>query len=65
MATLAPENDEARAARALRDKEYEEVLDRGLAHYTPSLPVDASEDDILAAAVRIIAIAGERRRVDD
>ena len=42
------------AGRALLDKEYEEVLDRGLANYTPTLAADASEDDILAEAVRIM-----------
>jgi hypothetical protein len=41
------------AGRALLDKEYEEVLDRGLANYTPTLPADASEDLILAEAGRI------------
>ena len=41
------------AGRALLDKAYETVLDRGLAHYAPALPADASEDDILAEAVRI------------
>ena len=41
------------AGRALLDKEYEEVLDRGMAHDAPTLPADASEDDILAEAVRI------------
>ena len=41
------------AGRALLDKAYETVLDRGLAHYAPALPADAPEDDILAEAVRI------------
>jgi hypothetical protein len=40
------------AGRALLDKEYEEVLDRGLAQYASGLPTDAPEDDILAEAVR-------------
>jgi hypothetical protein len=41
------------AGRALLDREYEELLDKGLANYTPPLPADASEDDILAEAVRL------------
>jgi hypothetical protein len=41
------------AGRALLDKEYDAVLGRGLQRYTPPLPADASEDDILAEAVRI------------
>ena len=41
------------AGRALLDQEYEAVLDRGLANYAPPLPVDVSEDAILAEAVRI------------
>lgn len=41
------------AGRALLDKEYEAVLARGLANYTPPLPADASEEAILAEAVRI------------
>lgn len=41
------------AGRALLNKEFEEVLDRGLANYTPSIPADASEDEILAEAVRL------------
>ncbi len=41
------------AGRALLDKDYKEVLDRGLANYTPTLPADASEEAILAEAVRI------------
>jgi predicted transcriptional regulator len=41
------------AGRAVLDKEYEAVLDRGLANYTPTLPANASEDEILAEAVRI------------
>lgn len=41
------------AGRAVLDKDYEAVLDRGLASYTPTVRADASEDDILAEAVRI------------
>lgn len=41
------------AGRALLDKEYEAVLDRGLANYTPAVAGGASEDAILAEAVRI------------
>jgi hypothetical protein len=41
------------AGRALLDREYETVLDRGLAGYTPAMPADAAEDDILAEAVRV------------
>jgi hypothetical protein len=41
------------AGRALLDKEYEAVLERGLANYRPALPAGASEDDMLAEALRI------------
>ena len=41
------------AGRAVLDKDYEAVLDRGLANYKPTIPADASEDEILAEAVRI------------
>lgn len=41
------------AGRALLDKEYEEVLGRGLANYAPALATDASEDEILSEAVQI------------
>jgi predicted transcriptional regulator len=41
------------AGRALLDKAYDATLDRGLLRYTPPLPADASEDEILAEAVRI------------
>ena len=41
------------AGRALLDKEYDEVLSRGLANYRPTLGAGASEDDVLAEAVRI------------
>ena len=41
------------AGRALLDKEYEAVLDRGLTNFKSTLPADASEDAILAEAVRI------------
>jgi len=41
------------AGRALIDQEYEAVLDRGLQRYAPPLPAAASEDEILAEAVRI------------
>ena len=41
------------AGRALLDREYEEVLDRGLANYTPALAADASEEAILTESTRI------------
>jgi predicted transcriptional regulator len=41
------------AGRALLDKEYDTVLDRGLQPYIPPLHDDASEDEILAEAVRV------------
>ena len=41
------------AGRALLDREYEAVLDRGLAKFTPTLPAGAPEEAILAEAVRI------------
>jgi hypothetical protein len=41
------------AGRALLDKEYEEVLDRGLAAHEPKLAREASEEEILAEATRI------------
>ena len=41
------------AGRALLDKAFEAALDRGLAHHTPTLAADASEDAIQAEAVRI------------
>jgi predicted transcriptional regulator len=41
------------AGRALLDKEFDTVLDRGLLGYTPALPAGASEDAILAEAVRL------------
>src|SRR5690242_15776492 len=41
------------AGRALLDKEYEELLDRGLAGSASALAETASEDEILAEAVRI------------
>jgi hypothetical protein len=41
------------AGRALLDREYEAVLDRGLANYTSSLVPSALEEAILAEAVRI------------
>jgi predicted transcriptional regulator len=44
----------ARAAgRALLDREYKAILDRGLTNYTPTLPAIASDEAILAEAVRI------------
>lgn len=39
--------------RTLLDREFEAVLERGLKNYKPTLPADASEDDILAEADRI------------
>jgi hypothetical protein len=42
------------AGRALLDKEYEHVLDRGLARYEPAFPPDVSEDEILAEAARVV-----------
>lgn len=41
------------AGRALLDAEYEAALDRGLANFNPTLSANASEDAILAEAVRI------------
>jgi hypothetical protein len=41
------------AGRALLDKAYDDVIDRGLANYTPRLADNAPEDEILAEAVRI------------
>lgn len=41
------------AGRALLDKEYAATLDRGLQRYTPPLSAGASEDEILAEAVRV------------
>jgi predicted transcriptional regulator len=41
------------AGRALLDKEFDAVLDRGLRAYRPPLAPDASEGEILAEAVRI------------
>jgi len=41
------------AGRALLDREYEAILDRGLTNYTPTLPAIASDEAILAEAVRI------------
>ncbi len=41
------------AGRALLDKAYEAVLDRGLQGYAPTLSADAPEDAILTEAVRI------------
>ena len=41
------------SGRAVLDKDYEAVLDGGLANYAPQIPPNASEDEILAEAVRI------------
>jgi predicted transcriptional regulator len=41
------------AGRALLDKEFDAVIDRGLATYQPTLAAGVSEDEILTEAVRI------------
>lgn len=41
------------AGRALLDRQYETALNAGLARAPSMLPPDATEDDILAEAVRI------------
>jgi hypothetical protein len=41
------------AGRALLDREFDAVLAHGLENYRPTLPATASEDEILAEAVRI------------
>ncbi len=41
------------AGRALLNKDYEATLDRASAAFAPALPADASEEAILAEAVRI------------
>ena len=42
--------------RALLDRQYENILDRGLANYTTKLSSDASEEEILAEAVRLTRV---------
>ena len=41
------------AGRALLDERYEAVLERALAQAPSTLPPDATEEDILAEAVRV------------
>lgn len=41
------------ASRALLDQEFDATLARGLRHYTPALPPGATEDEIMAEAVRL------------
>jgi hypothetical protein len=50
---LAAEDAVWTAGRALLDKVYEDILDRGLANYTPRLAHEAPEDELLAEAVRM------------